>query len=224
MLHDLKIIYVGSAGVLSIIPLRVLLRAGVGITAIAIMDETIEYLQQQPPTIADIRVGEEELLSTSASLLEIAEAFHIPVVSLSDLLKDDQEKLAALQPDLMLMSCFSRKLPAAIFQLPRLGCFNLHPSLLPAYRGPSPVHWQCVHKVQESGVTIHKVDAEFDRGDIAVQKKISTRHCLNKMELGYKLSLLGGEAFLDLLELMEEDQLILTPQIEAEASYYGFPD
>jgi len=224
MLHDLKIVYVGSAGVLSIIPLRILLRAGVGISAIAMMDETVEYLEQQPPTIADIKVGEEELLSASASLLEIAESFHIPVVSLSDPLKDSQEKLEALQPDLMLMSCFPRKLPAAMFQLPRLGCFNLHPSLLPAYRGPSPVHWQCAHKVPESGVTIHKVDAEFDRGDIAVQKKISTRLCVNKMELGYKLSLLGGEAFLELLEQIEEDGLILTPQIEDEASYYGFPE
>ena len=224
MLHDLKIVYVGSAGVLSNIPLRVLLRAGVGISAIAVMEETVEYLKQQPPTIADIKIGEEESLNASANLLEIAESFHIPIVSMSDPLTASQEELSALQPDLILMSCFPRKLPETMFTLPGLGCFNLHPSLLPAYRGPSPVHWQCEHKVEESGVTIHKVDAEFDRGDIAVQKKISTRLCVNKMELGYKLSLLGGEAFLELLEQIEENRLVLTPQIETEASYFGFPE
>jgi len=224
MLHDLKIVYVGSAGVLSNIPLRVLLRAGVGISAVAVMDETVEYLKQQPPTIADIKIGEEESLNASANLLEIAESFHIPIVSMSDPLTASQEELSALQPDLILMSCFPRKLPETMFTLPGLGCFNLHPSLLPAYRGPSPVHWQCEHKVEESGVTIHKVDAEFDRGDIAVQKKISTRLCVNKMELGYKLSLLGGEAFLELLEQIEENRLVLTPQIETEASYFGFPE
>lgn len=219
-----NIVYIGSAGVLSVIPLRVLLRQGVAIKAIAMLADTRRWLESQPPMIADIKVGDDEALSASASLLQIAEKYKIPVIELPSQLEQSADVLKAYDTDLILMSCFSRKLPPAIFNLPRKGCFNMHPSVLPAYRGPSPVHWQCAHKVAESGVTVHRVSAAIDQGEIAVQKKIKTRHCVNKMELGYKLALLGGEAFVELLAKIESDSLTLEPQSEAEASYYGFPD
>jgi len=218
-----NIVFIGSAGVLSEIPLRVLLQQGIEIGAIAILDSTRQQLEQKPATLADIRVGDDESLSSSASLLEIAEQYGIDIIVLDDQLSNAATILNASQPDLILMSCFPRKLPASIYQLPMLGCFNLHPSLLPQYRGPSPVHWQCEHKVAQSGVSVHQVNAEFDQGDIAIQKHISTRHCVNKRELAYKLSLLGGEALVELVDAVAKDNLTLTPQSEAVASYYGFP-
>jgi len=218
-----NIVYIGSAGVLSEVPLRVLLQQGINIGAIAILDSTRQQLAQKPATLADIRVGDDESLSSSASLLEIAERHGIDVLILDDRFSQAESLLRAHQPDLILMSCFPRKLPAAIFQMPELGCFNLHPSLLPQYRGPSPVHWQCVHKVEQSGVSVHQVNEEFDQGDIAIQKQISTRHCVNKLELAYKLALLGGEALVELVNAVSNDSLTLTPQLESAASYYGFP-
>jgi len=219
-----NIVYIGSAGVLSVIPLRVLLRQGVAIKAIAMLAETRRWLESQPAVIADIKIGEDEALSASASLLQIAEKYRIPLIELPSKLEQSVDLLKACDTDLILMSCFSRKLPAEIFNLPAKGCFNMHPSVLPAYRGPSPVHWQCAHKVAESGVTVHRVSAAIDQGAIAVQKKIKTRHCVNKIELAYQLALLGGEAFIELLAQINSDTLQLRPQVEAEASYYGFPD
>lgn len=219
-----NIVYIGSQGVLSNIPLRVLLQSGIHIKAIALLAETRQILENNPMSIADVKVGDEESLSSSASLLEIAHQYKIPVIELNDQLEQSVDALASVDTDVILMSCFPRRLPAEIFKYPKYGCYNLHPSILPAYRGPSPVHWQCEHKVSESGVTVHRVDAEFDKGEIAIQKKIKTRLCVNKVELAYRLALLGGEAFFELLQAIEENTLKLIPQAEAEASYYGFPE
>ena len=220
----MNIVFIGSAGVLSEIPLRILLQHGVTIQAIALLESTKNQLESRPVSVADIKVGDDESLSSSASLLEIAAQYQVPVVELPDQLEESVEVFKSLPTDLILMSCFPRRLPASIFTLPSKGCFNLHPSLLPAYRGPSPVHWQCEHKVSESGVTVHQVNQAFDEGAIAVQKSIKTRHCINKVELAYKLALMGGEIFLELIQLIENDGLKLIPQSEAQASYYGFPD
>lgn len=218
-----NIVYIGSSGVMSELPLRLLLQSGVKIRAIALLAATIDILKHQPASIADIRIGNDQSLASSASLLEIAEYYQVPVIALDSALEKSAPELAATNTDLILMSCFPRLLPEAIFNLPALGCFNLHPSLLPAYRGPSPIHWQCEHQVEQSGVTVHQVNAKFDQGDIAIQKKISIRQCLNKLELAYKLSLLGGEALTDLVKSIESNTLTLIPQPENDASYYGFP-
>ena len=220
----MDIFYIGSQGVLSVLPLRVLLQHNVPVKAIVMLAQTCRQLETKPATLADIRVGDDESLSSSASLLEIAQQYQIPVIELSDNLKESAQTLRDLNIDVMLMSCFPRKLPAEIYQLAKFGCFNLHPSVLPAYRGPSPIHWQCAHKVTESGVTVHLVNAEFDQGDIAIQKIIKTRHCVNKVELAYKLALMGGEAFIELLEKIENNSLQLSAQPELNASYYGFPE
>ena len=73
-------------------------------------------------------------------------------------------------------------------------------------------------------VTIHQVTKGFDEGDIAIQKIIKTRHCVNKVELAYRLALLGGESFVELIQTIEKGALELKPQQEADASYYGFPE
>ncbi len=219
-----NIVYIGSQGVLSNIPLRVLLQSGVSVKAIALLSETRHILESAPQSFTDIKVGDDESLSSSASQLEISEQYQIPVIELSDQLQQSVDVLQSVPVDVILMSCFPKRLPAEIYQLPKFGCYNLHPSVLPAYRGPSPVHWQCAHKVSESGVTVHQVNAGFDEGDIAIQKKIKLRYCVNKVELAYKLALLGGEAFVTLLEAIDSNTLELIPQSEAEASYYGFPE
>lgn len=219
----MNIVYIGSAGVLSNIPLRVLLQNGVSIKAIALLGETIRFLEERPATLADIKTGDNESVSSSASLLEIAEAYDIPILELPSQLSESAPLLNGINADLILMSCFSKRLPVEIYQLPQHGCFNMHPSLLPAYRGPSPVHWQCAHKVEESGVTVHQVNAGFDEGEIAIQKSIETPNCINKVELAYKLALLGGEALTELVQKINLNKLELIAQSDSEASYYGFP-
>src|SRR5512146_3112378 len=66
--------------------------------------------------------------------------------------------LAGLEPDLILVTGFPRLLPPAVLALPRLGCVNVHPALLPAYRGPDPIFWQFYNGEPGLGLTIHRMD------------------------------------------------------------------
>ncbi|HEX9037247.1 MAG TPA: formyltransferase family protein [Ktedonobacterales bacterium] len=77
--------------------------------------------------------------------------------------------LAGLEPDLILVTGFPRLLPPELLALPRLGAINSHPALLPAYRGPDPLFWQFYNGEPEIGLTIHRMEGEFDTGPILAQ-------------------------------------------------------
>jgi methionyl-tRNA formyltransferase len=83
------------------------------------------------------------------------------------------ETLEGLAPDLVLVACFTQRLTAAVLRVPRHGCLNLHPSLLPAYRGPVPLFWQFRDGLTEIGVTVHWMDERLDTGDIAAQRPLT---------------------------------------------------
>lgn len=80
--------------------------------------------------------------------------------------------LAALEPDVLLVACHPRRLSGAVLERPPGGCFNLHPSLLPAYRGPDPLFWQLRAGERYGGVTLHRMTASFDAGPIVGRRRI----------------------------------------------------
>src|SRR6266481_1893913 len=80
--------------------------------------------------------------------------------------------LRSLEPDLIFTTGFSWKLPPELLALPRLGCVNTHPSLLPRYRGPNPLFWQFMNGETQGGLTMHRMDVDFDTGPILVQRAI----------------------------------------------------
>ncbi len=80
------------------------------------------------------------------------------------------QQLRALQPDLIAVAAYGQILPGSILGLPRFGCLNVHTSLLPKYRGAAPIQWALLHDETESGVTIMKMDAGLDTGDILTQE------------------------------------------------------
>lgn len=80
--------------------------------------------------------------------------------------------LSVLDPDLIFVGGFSWRFPPSLLSLPRLGCVNVHPALLPKYRGPNPLFWQFVNGETQTGLTIHRMDAEFDTGLILAQGAI----------------------------------------------------
>lgn len=215
----MKIIYFGSAGLLSELPLLALLAADHSIAALAVTEHTWQSLTNENQ-FAGYAIQQEQ----PPSILGIAAQNSIPVIQLADQLEQSESDIAAMQPDLILVSCFARRIPSQIFQIPRLGCFNLHPSLLPAYRGPAPIHWQLHNAETVSGVTVHQVVGELDAGDIAVQQELNVPAGVTAMELEYHLATLGGQALLLLLEQLQQGKLVLKPQDETAASYYGFPD
>src|SRR5258705_9756930 len=79
-------------------------------------------------------------------------------------------KLRALQPDLIAVAAYGQILPKTILDLPRLGCLNVHTSLLPRYRGAAPIQWAILNDDSETGVTIMKMDAGMDTGAIVSQE------------------------------------------------------
>jgi methionyl-tRNA formyltransferase len=83
--------------------------------------------------------------------------------------------LRSLQPDLAVVVAYGQILPPAILDLPRHGCLNIHPSLLPKYRGPAPIQWAIAHADPETGVTLMRIDAGLDTGDIVAQRRTPIR-------------------------------------------------
>lgn len=82
------------------------------------------------------------------------------------------EKLKDFSPEMILVSTFDQKIPRKIIDIPLIGAINIHPSLLPLYRGPTPTNWAIINGERESGVTFHFIDEELDMGDILFQKRI----------------------------------------------------
>jgi methionyl-tRNA formyltransferase len=80
--------------------------------------------------------------------------------------------LRSLEPDLIFTTGFSWRLPPELLKLPRLGSVNSHPSLLPRYRGPNPLYWHFINDESQGGLTMHRMDTEFDTGPILVQRTI----------------------------------------------------
>src|SRR5665213_2660271 len=78
--------------------------------------------------------------------------------------------LAALTPDVIVVAAYGQILPPSILELPKFGCVNVHASLLPKYRGAAPIQWAILNNDQETGVTIMKMSAGLDTGDILTQK------------------------------------------------------
>ena len=92
----------------------------------------------------------------------------IPIL-VTDRLEPVHAALVAFDLDLILVQMFPRRLPPSILAIPRLGCVNVHPSLLPRYRGPDPVGWQLYNGESQLGITCHRMDAAFDTGPILLQ-------------------------------------------------------
>ena len=80
--------------------------------------------------------------------------------------------VAAARPDLCCIAHFERLVKKPLLQIPRLGFINLHPSLLPDYRGMAPQHWPIINREKKTGLTIHYVDETADTGDIILQREI----------------------------------------------------
>ena len=92
-------------------------------------------------------------------------------------------KIKSISPDIIFSIYYRKILPKSVLQLPKLGCINIHPSLLPKYRGPIPTAWAIEKGETSFGITIHHMDEGIDTGDILVQEKYS----IGNDETGYEL-------------------------------------
>jgi len=131
--------------------------------------------------------------------------------------------LAALQPDAIAVACFPRLLPPALLALPRLGAFNVHPSLLPRYRGPEPLFWVFHDGLEHAGVTIHQMDPGADTGSIAAQSPISLPDGISYSQAQRVCAEVGGRLLVNVLRDAEGGRLVLQPQRDADTSSAPIP-
>jgi methionyl-tRNA formyltransferase len=113
-------------------------------------------------------LGQGRLLS-SARLRWVADVDPAVPILVTNHLEPIGSALEGFGLDMILVRTFSRRLPASILEIPRLGCVNVHPSWLPRYRGPDPVPWQLYNGETSIGITCHRMDAELDTGPILLQ-------------------------------------------------------
>lgn len=130
-----------------------------------------------------------------------------------------QAELAALEADLMVVVAYGLILPQAVLDLPRLGCLNVHASLLPRWRGAAPIQRAIEAGDEESGVTIMQMDAGLDTGDMLLIKRAPITATTTGGELHDTLASLGGEALIDALEALAGEGLAATPQPAEGVTY-----
>jgi methionyl-tRNA formyltransferase len=129
------------------------------------------------------------------------------------------EQLGQLAPDLIVVAAYGQILPQAILDLPRFGCLNVHTSLLPKYRGAAPIQWAILNDEPETGVTIMKMDAGLDSGDILTQQKTPIEPQDNSETLHDRLAALGAELLARTIPDFVSGKIAPRPQPAAGASY-----
>lgn len=120
-------------------------------------------------------------------------------------------KLKKLQADLQIVVAF-RMLPEMVWNMPRLGTYNLHGSLLPKYRGAAPIHWAIINGEKETGVTSFKLKHEIDTGDLLLQRKMEIENEDNVGSVHDRMKDLAAEVVLDSVLLIEHEEVKLEPQ------------
>ena len=162
-----------------------------------------------------------KLLPTPVKVL--AEKHNIPVYQFKRISKEC-EVLKQLNADIMITAAYGQILRQNVLDLTPKGVINVHASLLPKYRGSSPIQWCIVKGETETGVTIMKTDIGVDTGDMILARAIPIGKQETAGELFDRLSILGREVLLEALDLIESGKETYTKQDESKMSHYPMLD
>lgn len=165
----------------------------------------------------DKRIGRHQVL-TNTPVKELALKYDIPVFQPIKI-KEDYEDILNLNPDLIVTCAYGQIIPKAILDYPRLGCINVHASLLPKLRGGAPIHKSIIDDYGTTGVTIMYMDVKMDSGDIISQREVKILDSDNLESLHDKLSEVGTSLLLDTLPSIIDGTNSRTKQNENEVTY-----
>ncbi|MBY5929491.1 MULTISPECIES: methionyl-tRNA formyltransferase [Halomonas] len=157
---------------------------------------------------------------TPSPVKSLALSHDIPVYQ-PERLKDaeEQQALAALEADVMVVVAYGLILPLPVLEAPRLGCLNVHASLLPRWRGAAPIQRAIEAGDSESGVTIMQMDEGLDTGDMLMIRRTEISNTTTGGELHDRLASLGGKAIVDALDQLAAGELTPTPQPDSGVTY-----
>jgi methionyl-tRNA formyltransferase len=128
-------------------------------------------------------------------------------------------QLEELKPDVIVVAAFGQILPPVVLDLPPRGCINVHPSLLPKYRGAAPINWAIINGEAKTGVTTYCMDEGMDTGPILLVREVEIGADETAEELGERLAALGGELAKETIQGLKEKGLQPIPQDEKGATY-----
>ena len=128
----------------------------------------------------------------------LAQKLNLPVLE-PERARDEKfiAEIRTFLPDLIVVAAYGQILPQSILDLPRHGCLNVHTSLLPKYRGAAPIQWAIANGDAETGVTIMKMDADLDTGDIVAQRRTPIQAADDSATLHERLGRLGAELLVE---------------------------
>lgn len=157
---------------------------------------------------------------------ECALGFNIPVEQPVKLKKDYEliEKLKQMEPDAIVVVAFGQLLPREVLSIPKLGCINVHASLLPKYRGAAPINWSIINGESKTGVTTMLMDKGLDTGDILLKKSVDIEEDETAGELHDRLQYLGAQLLIETLDGLEKGSLNPEPQDNSKSSYASMLD
>ena len=125
----------------------------------------------------------------------------------------------SISPDACVVVAYGKILPAWMLAIPRLGCINVHASLLPKYRGAAPINWALANGERETGVTIMQMDVGMDTGPMLIQRSIPIGDDETAPQLSVRLAQLGAELLSETLPRVERGEIVPLAQEDSEATY-----
>ena len=147
------------------------------------------------------------LPSGGGDVARLARRLKLPLSEIDSFKDPEVQDLAGLKPDLLVVVSFGLLIPKWFLDVPIVGAINVHPSLLPKYRGPAPIQWAVRNGESETGITIIKMSERMDAGDIFYQERFSIRAGEDAKGLSQKLSERTGQILPEFLKGIEKEGL-----------------
>jgi methionyl-tRNA formyltransferase len=170
-------------------------------------------------TQPDKPVGRGLVLKASAVKLRALE-YHLPVFQPAKLsLPGEYEKLQSLSPDVIVVVAYGQILKINVLELPRLGCINVHSSLLPKWRGAAPIQWALLNGDSQTGITTMRLVEKLDAGQILLQESLPILEEDTATDVHDKLATMGARLIVSTLTGLESGKLSGAAQDEGKVTY-----
>lgn len=200
----MRIVYLGTPD-FAVLPLKKLVESG-------------EHEIVGVVTNKDKPVGRKQIL-TAPPVKQYALENGLPVYQYSKIRVEGVEDMKALKPDLMITCAFGQILSQEILDIAKHGVINIHASLLPKYRGASPIHYAILNGEKKTGITIMKTDIGIDTGDMILQEELEILDGETCGSLFERLSVLGAECLMKALPLVENGTTKYIKQDDERATF-----
>lgn len=186
--------------------------------------EIVGVLRYERLTHKPIQLFFHDLFKTSHDLTLIKK-YQLPEIKCNSAnSKAFKDYILKTNADLLLVGTWREKLKKEIFSMPKIGTVNIHPSLLPRYRGPNPYHHVILRGEKRSGITLHLMNENFDTGAILLQKEIEILPNDTAKELRERTLISTRELVSEFLQRIQTEVIVPITQNESRASYFGHID